>query len=108
MWKGENSHLPLVAQTVRIVSALGQTALPILCPESTQSTLDSVEKTLREDFRDESFCHDDVAWWNVGVYCDGRQTKAVMFEMQKVYYVLCRESRRLRNICGCVSFSEIG
>lgn len=29
--------------------------------------------------------HDDVAWRNVGVYREGDQTKAVVFDMRRVH-----------------------
>jgi len=89
MWKTVYLHLPPVAKTVRIVRVLGQTALLMPWfqhPERTQSTLDAVEKTLREDFMDKRHRHDDVAWRNVGVYRDGDQMKAVVFDMTKVHH----------------------
>ena len=94
MWKKVYSHLLPVKKSVRIVRVMGQTALLMpwfQCPERTQSTLDAVEKTLREDFMDKGFRHDDVAWRNVGVYCDDGQTKAVVFDMQKVHCVESQE-----------------
>jgi hypothetical protein len=94
MWKKVYSHLLPVKKSVRIVRVMGQTALLMpwfQCPERTQSTLDAVEKTLREDFMDKGFRHDDVAWRNVGVYCDDGRTKAVVFDMQKVHCVESQE-----------------
>jgi len=89
MWKQVYSHLPPVAESVRIVSVMGQKALLMpwfQCPERTQSSLNAVEETLRDDFMNKRYRHDDVAWRNVGVYCDGDQMKAVVFDMQKVHY----------------------
>eukprot|EP00977_Amphora_coffeiformis_P001894 scaffold362_cov176-Amphora_coffeaeformis.AAC.20 len=71
MWKEVYSHLSPVAKIVRIVRFMGQTALLMpwfQCPERTKSTLDAVEKTLREDFMKKGIRHSDVAWRNVGVY----------------------------------------
>jgi hypothetical protein len=88
MWKKVYSHLLPVVKTVRIVQVMGQSALLMpwfQCPERTKSTLDAVEKTLREDFMAERICHGDVAWRNVGVYSDDGQTKAVVFDMQTVH-----------------------
>jgi hypothetical protein len=89
MWKEVYSHLFPVANSVRTVEVMGQTALLMpwfQCPKRTQSSLDAVEKTLREDFMEKGIRHDDVAWRNVGVYSDNGQTKAVMFDMQKVHF----------------------
>jgi hypothetical protein len=44
------------------------------------SQKNAVEKTLREDFMNECIRRDDVAW-NVGVYDEDGQTKAVAFDM---------------------------
>jgi len=91
MWKEAYSHLSPVAKTVRIVRVMGQTALLMPWfqgPERTKSTLDAVEKTLREDFLEKGIRHGDVAWRNVGVYlCEDGQTKAVVFDMQQVHFV---------------------
>lgn len=87
MWKQVYGHLSLVATTVRTVQVMGQTALLMpwfQCPIRIQSTLEAVEKTLTNDFMDKGIRHDDVAWRNVGVYRQGGQTKAVVFDMQKV------------------------
>jgi hypothetical protein len=91
MWKQVYSHLSPVDSTVRTVQVMCQTALLMpwfQCPERTKSTLDAVEMTLREDFMAKGIRHDDVAWRNVGIYYgnDG-QTKAVVFDMQKVKVV---------------------
>jgi hypothetical protein len=106
MWKGVYSHLLPVAKTVRTVQVMRQTALLMpwfQCPERTQSTLDAVEKTLREDFMDKGFRHDDVAWRNVGVYCDDGQTKAVVFDMQRVH---CVENQEDWVISAVASLSQ--
>ena len=88
MWKKVYSHLSPVANTIRIVKVMGQTALLMpwfQCPERTQSELVAVEMTLREDFMAKGIRHHDVAWRNVGVYySDDRRMKAVVFDMQKV------------------------
>lgn len=95
IWKQVYSHLPPVDSTVRTVQVMSQAALLMpwfQCPERTKSTLDAVEKTLREDFMAKGFRHDDVAWRNVGVYYgDDGQTKAVVFDMQQVYVVENKE-----------------
>jgi hypothetical protein len=90
MWRKIYSHLPPVAATVRTVQVMGQTSLLMpwfQCPERTQSNLEAVKKTLTDDFMEKGFRHDDVAWRNVGVYRQGGQTKAVVFDMQQVYCV---------------------
>jgi hypothetical protein len=90
MWKKVYSHLAPVATTVRTVKVMGQAALLMpwfQCPKRIQSNLEAVEKTLTKDFMEKGIRHDDVAWRNVGVYCQGGQTKAVVFDMQKVHCV---------------------
>jgi hypothetical protein len=91
MWKAVYSHLPPVANTVRIVKVMGQTALLMpwfQCPKRTQSELDAVQKTLSEDFKNKGIRHEDIAWRNVGVYHgDNGELQAVVFDMQKVCYV---------------------
>jgi hypothetical protein len=57
------------------------------CPARSQSNLEAVKETLTDDFMGKGIRHDDVAWRNVGVYRQGGQTKAVVFDMQKVYCV---------------------
>ena len=88
MWKRVYSHLSPVANTVRVVKVMGQTALLMpwfRCPQRTPSELLAVETTLRKDFMAKGIRHDDVAWRNVGVYYgDDGQMKAVVFDMQKV------------------------
>ena len=94
MWKAVYSHLSPVAKTVRIARVMGHPTLLMpwfQCPKRTKSTLDAVEKTLREDFMKKGIRHGDVAWRNVGVYCEDGQTKAVVFDMQKVHRVESRE-----------------
>jgi hypothetical protein len=89
MWENIYSHLPPVA-AVRTVQVMGQTSLLMpwfQCPARTQSNLEAVQKTLTDDFMKKGFRHDDVAWRNVGVYREGGQTKAVVFDMQQVYCV---------------------
>lgn len=83
-------HLSPVATTVRTVQVMGQTALSMpwfQCPARSQSNLEAVKETLTDDFMGKGIRHDDVAWRNVGVYRQGGQTKAVVFDMQKVYCV---------------------
>ena len=95
MWKAVYSHLPPVANTVRIVKVMGQAALLMpwfQCPKRTQSELDAVHKTLLEDFKNKGIRHDDIAWRNVGVYHgDNGELQAVVFDMQKVCYVANQE-----------------
>jgi hypothetical protein len=95
MWKAVYSHLSPVANTVRIVKVMGQTALLMpwfQCPKRTQSELDAVQKTLSEDFENKGIRHDDIAWRNVGVYHgDNGELQAVVFDMQKVCYVANQE-----------------
>jgi hypothetical protein len=90
-WKNVYLLLSPVAKTVRTVEVMGQTALLMpwfQCPKQTQSTLDAVKKTLRnDDFVGKRIFHDDVAWPNVGVYSDDGQTKAGVFDMQQVHFV---------------------
>lgn len=87
-WKAVYSHLPPVNETIRIVQVMQQTTLLMpwfQCPERTWETLQAVQTTLREDFQEKGFRHDDVAWRNVGVYRgEGGQVKAVVFDMQRV------------------------
>jgi len=88
MWRQVYGHLSPVKQTIRIVEVMGHKALLMpwfQCPKRTHSTLLAVEKTLTEDFMGKNFRHNDVAWRNVGVYSDGGETKAVVFDMQRVY-----------------------
>jgi hypothetical protein len=90
MWKRVYLHLSPVATTVRTVQVMGQAALLMpwfQCPERTEENLEAVKKTLTNDFMGKGFRHDDVAWRNVGIYCQGGQTKAVVFDMQQVYCV---------------------
>jgi hypothetical protein len=89
-WKKVYGHLSPVATTVRTVQVMGQTALLMpwfQCPARSQSNLEAVKETLTDDFMGKGIRHDDVAWRNVGVYRQGGQTKAVVFDMQKVYCV---------------------
>ena len=93
--KAVYSHLSSVAKGVRIMAAMGQTALLMpwfQCPERTKSTLDAVEKTVREDFMKKGMHHGDLAWQNVGVYNENSQAKAVVFDMQKVQCVEYQEN----------------
>ena len=89
MWHEVYSHLPSVVSTVRILTVMGQTALLMPWfqhpPQRNQLTLDAVEETLREDFQQQKICHGDVAWRNVGIYMDQGETKAVVFDMQRVH-----------------------
>ena len=89
MWQEVYSHLPSVALTVRIVTVMGQTALLMPWfqhpPQRNQSTLNAVEETLRKDFQGKHIYHADVAWRNVGIYIDQGETKAVVFDMQRVH-----------------------
>ena len=91
MWLSVYSHLIPVQKAVRVVQVMQQQALLMpwfQCPNRTSSTLEAVEKTLREDFCNKGIRHDDVAWRNVGVYKDkGGQERAVVFDMQKVCLV---------------------
>jgi hypothetical protein len=95
MWKAVYSHLPPVANTVRIVKVMGQTALLMpwfQCPKRTQLELDAVQKTLSEDFKNKGMRHEDIAWRNVGLYHgDNGELQAVVFDMQKVCYVANQE-----------------
>jgi hypothetical protein len=95
MWKAVYSHLSPVANTVRSVKVMGQAALLMpwfQCPKRTQSELDAVQKTLLKDFKNKGIRHDDIAWRNVGVYHDENgQLQAVVFDMQKVFYVANQE-----------------
>jgi len=87
IWHTLYSSLPPVTKTVRIVEAMGHTALLMpwfQSPQRTSSTLKAVEKTLKEDYVGKGFYHDDVAWRNIGVYTDNGETKAVIFDMQSV------------------------
>ena len=43
-----------------------------------------VEQTLREDFDGKNLVHGDVAWRNVGLYKNGSEVKAVVFDMTQV------------------------
>jgi hypothetical protein len=100
MWKAVYSHLSPVANTVRIVKVMCQTALLMpwfQCPKRTQSELDAVQKTLSEDFENKGIRHDDIAWRNVGVYHgDNGELQAVVFDMQKVCYVANQEEDWIR------------
>ena len=105
MWEKVYGHLPPVA-TTRIVTVMGQTALLMPWfqrPERTKSTLDAVEKTLREDFLGKSIRHDDVAWRNVGVYCVNGELKAVVFDMQKVHCVNNQQDGWVTSAVGSLS-----
>ena len=94
MWMLVYSHLSPVKKTVRTVQVMGQTALLMpwfQIPQRTKSTLDAVERTLRKDFVERGIYHGDVAWRNVGVYNHNGETKAVVFDMQRVHQVQRRD-----------------
>ena len=56
-------------------------AVPML---QREKVLKLVEQTLREDFDAKNLVHDDVAWRNVGLYKNGSEVKAVVFDMTLV------------------------
>jgi hypothetical protein len=86
MWKDVYSHLPAVA-SVRVVQVRGHTSLLMPwfhSPSRDEATLTAIEATLTEHFKSKGHRHHDVAWRNVGVYTDGGQTKAVVFDLKSV------------------------
>ena len=88
MWRVAYSHLAPVKKTVRTLQVMGNTALLMpwfQAPERTQSELDAIMDTLRNDYVAKGVRHDDVAWRNIGIYrkSDG-QIGAVVFDMQRV------------------------
>lgn len=86
MWKSIYSHLVPVS-SLRVVQVMGATALLMpwfQCPERTEQELEAVKLTLKNDFQRKGFRHDDVAWRNVGIYEQDGETKAVVFDMQRV------------------------
>ena len=86
-WKSVYSHLPVVAESLRVTTVMDQVALLMpwfQTPCRTPETLDAVAKTLKEDFRANGFRHGDVAWRNVGVYHADGELRAIVFDMQSV------------------------
>ena len=90
MWKEVYPELEPVKKTVRVLQVMGNTALLMPWfqpPDRTESELTAVEATLKNDYKDRGVRHYDVAWWNVGVYGKGDQTKAIVFDMQSVRHI---------------------
>lgn len=77
IWKKIYPHLLPVSQMLQTVKVMQHTALLMpwfQSPERTLETCNAVETTLREDFQRKGFCHDDVAWRNIGVSKGGMGT----------------------------------
>lgn len=87
-WKSVYSHLPAVAESLRVTRVMDEHRLLMpwfQTPRRTQETLDAVAKKSKEDFKAKGFRHGDVAWRNVGVYrADDGEPRAIVFDMQTV------------------------
>jgi len=44
----------------------------------------SVKATLQDKFASKGLVHEDVAWHNIGLYSDGAERRAVVFDLGRV------------------------
>jgi len=53
-------------------------------PDDRSNVLQLVEETLKTQFASKGLVHEDVAWRNIGLYKDGADRKAVIFDLGRV------------------------
>lgn len=80
---------PQYAKGIRIVTLNKKPAL--LLPHfdhpsnrNDNDVLKAIERTLREDYAAQGFCHDDVRWRNIGIRRSCQGLEAVVFDMESV------------------------
>ena len=53
-------------------------------PDDRSNVLHLAEETLQANFASKGLVHKDVAWRNIGLYKDGADDKAVVFDLGRV------------------------
>jgi len=83
-WKAAYPEFKVFRETWCGRDALRMPHFAAVKPDDRSNVLQLVEETLETQFAAKGLVHEDVAWRNIGLYKDGADRKAVVFDLGRV------------------------